>query len=89
MPHGNGNTVSQDERAVVIHVARWLIVALPKELADALDSYAASLEAEMTASAAARSILQTVLLDRTLPRMPTASPIGDLPPTHPVAPGEP
>jgi hypothetical protein len=88
MRHENSTTVSQDERAVAIHVARWLIVALPQELADALDPYAASLESETTASAAARRILQMVLLGRTLPCMPGVSPTGAQPPTHPVAPGE-
>jgi len=88
MPHENSNTVSQDEQAVAIHVARWLIVALPQELADALDTHAASLELETTASAAARRILQVVLLGRPLPRIPAVSPTGDQPPTHPVWPGE-
>ena len=86
MPHENSNTVNQDEQAVA--VARWLIVALPQELADALDTYAASLELEATASAAARRILQVVLLGRPLSRIPAVSPTGDQPPTHPVWPGE-
>ena len=87
MPHENGNTVSRDERAVAIHVARWLIVALPQELADALDTYVGSLESETTDSAAARRILQLVLLGRTLPDMPAVTPTADQP-AHPVSSGE-
>jgi hypothetical protein len=88
MQHENGNTVSHDEQAVAIQVARWLIVALPEDLANALDTYAASLESETTASAAARKILQIVLLGRTGPWMLAVSPTVDEPPTHPVPPGQ-
>ena len=84
----NGNTGSQDEHAVAIHVARWLIVALPQELADALDTYAASLKPGTTDSAAARKILQMVLLGRTQPCMTAVSPTGDQPLPHAFAPGE-
>jgi hypothetical protein len=87
MPHENGNTVGRDERAVAIHVARWLIVALPQELADALDTYVGSLESEATDSAAARRLLQMVLLECTLPRMPAVTPTTDQP-SHPVSSGE-
>ena len=87
MPHENGNTVGRDERAVAIHVARWLIVALPQDLADALDTYVGSLESETTDSAAARRLLQMVLLERTLPRMPAVTPTADQP-SHSVSSGE-
>lgn len=88
MPSENGHTFDQPEQAVAIQVSRWLIVALPPELADALDSYAASLEPGTTDSAAARRILHRVLLGPTLDHMPAASVTGNQPPTQPVAPAE-
>ena len=86
MAHETGNTLSQDAQPVAIHVARWLIVALPRELADALDTYAASLAPETTPSAAARRILQEVLLGCTPPRMSVTSPTADLPLTDSAPP---
>ena len=86
MPHEYDKTISQDERALAIHVARWLIVALPQELADALDKYAASLGPEATPAEAARLVLQEVLLGRRPPHAPTALPTGDRPPTRPTIP---
>jgi hypothetical protein len=74
---------------MAIHVARWLIVALPQELADALDTYAASLGPEATPAEAARRVLQDVLLGRTPPRTPAVSPTGDQPPTQPAEPRRP
>jgi hypothetical protein len=62
-----------------IVVARWLIVALPRELADALDHCAASLGPETTPAEAARRVLQAVLLGRTPPCTPAVSPTGDTP----------
>ena len=86
MPHEYDKTIDQDERAVALYVARWLIVALPRELADALDKYAASLGPEVTPAEAARSVLQKVLLGRHPLHAPAASPTGDRPPTRPTAP---
>lgn len=74
MPHNHGNTITQDERTAAIVVARWLIVALPQELADALDRYAASLGPEATPAEAARWVLQEVLLAREPPHPPAVSP---------------
>ena len=86
MTHESVNILSQDAQPVAIHVARWLIVALPRELADVLDTYAATLAPETTPAAAARRILQEVLLGCTPPRMSVASPTADLSLTHSAAP---
>jgi len=88
MPQKNGSTDSQDEHTVAIHVARWLIIALPQELADALDIYATSLHPETTASAAARRILQRALLGGTQPCMSVLSPTGEQSPPRPINPGD-
>jgi hypothetical protein len=72
-----GNTVNQGEQAVAIHVARWLIVALPQELADALDTYTASLGPEATPAEAARRVLQEVFLGRKPPHTPVVSATSD------------
>lgn len=88
MPHKNGDTDSQDEHVEAIYVARWLIVALPQDLADALDTYAASLEPETTASAATRRILQGVLLAGLQPCTAAVSPTGEQSPPHPIGPGK-
>jgi hypothetical protein len=91
MPHKNSNIVSQEEPEVAIHVANWLIVALPHELADALDTYAASFEPGVTASAAARRILQSVLLEDIQPCMPgrpAVSPTGAQSRSRPIATGQ-
>jgi hypothetical protein len=85
MTYEVGNTLNQDAQPVAIHVARWLIVALPRELADALDTYAALLEPETTPAAAARKILQEVLQRCTPPQVPMVSPTAEQPLTHPVA----
>jgi hypothetical protein len=68
MPHNRRKTGSQDEETAGFTVARWLIVALPQDLADALDRYTASLGPEVTSSEAIRRVLQAVLLGRALPR---------------------
>jgi hypothetical protein len=67
MSHDYRNNLPEDERTTAIVVARWLVVALPQELADALERYAASLGPEVTAAEAARRILQEVLLKREQP----------------------
>jgi hypothetical protein len=86
MAHDSQTIIPQDERTTAIIVARWLIVALPQELADALDQYAALRGPEVTPAEAARGVLQAVLLGREPPRTRAASPIGDQPPIHLPAP---
>jgi hypothetical protein len=81
MAHDSHTIIPQDERTTAIVVARWLIVALPQELADALDQYAASRGPEVTPAEAARWVLQAVLLGREPPRTRAVSPTGDQPPT--------
>jgi hypothetical protein len=68
MPHNRRKTSAQAEEAEGFTVARWLIMALPQDLADALDWYTASLGLEVTSSEAIRRVLQDVLLGRALPR---------------------
>ena len=80
MAHDSHTIIPQDERRTAIVVARWLIVALPQELADALDQYATSRGPEVTPAEAVRWVLQAVLLERELPRTQAASPTGDQPP---------
>jgi hypothetical protein len=79
-------TIPQDEQTTGFVVVRWLIMALPEDLADALDRYATSLGPEATPAEAARIVLQEVLLKRTPLRTLAMSPIGDHPPTHTTAP---
>jgi hypothetical protein len=80
MAHDSHTIISQDERTTAMVVARWLIVALPQELADALDHYAALRGPEVTPAEAARWVLQAVLLEREPPRTRAVSPTGDQPP---------
>lgn len=86
MAHDEPTNTPQDERMTAIVVARWLIVALPRDLADALDRYAASLGPETTPAEAARRVLQAVLLGRPRPRTPAVSCTDDPPSTRPATP---
>jgi hypothetical protein len=88
MAHDDQTSLTQDERTTAIVVARWLIMALPQDLADALDRYAASLGPEATPAEAARRVLQEVLLGRKPATTPAMAPTGDPPPTHPAEPLE-
>jgi hypothetical protein len=64
MPHDNKNPIAQCGSTTTIVVAQWLVVALPQNLVDALDRYAASLAPGTTAAEAARRILQKILLEQ-------------------------
>jgi hypothetical protein len=70
MLHEPGKTVSHDEQKSAIIVARWLTVALPQDLVEALDRYAASLGPETTAEAAIRRVLYEALLGQGSARPP-------------------
>jgi hypothetical protein len=64
MAHEHGDIISHDDQHTAIIVARWLTVALPQDLSDALDQYASSLEPETTAAAAVRRVLHEALMGR-------------------------
>jgi hypothetical protein len=70
MLHNYGKPASQEERTAAIHVACWLNVALPQDLADALDRYAAALGPEITPAEAVRRVLREVLLGGEPSRLP-------------------
>jgi hypothetical protein len=63
MPHDHKQIITPGEQTPAIVVARWLVVGLPQDLADALDRYAASLGPEVTPMEAARRILSERLLN--------------------------
>jgi hypothetical protein len=62
MSHSDGTTSTQHEPSAAFVVSRWLVVALPETLADALDRYTVTLGPEVTPTEAARHILQEALL---------------------------
>lgn len=55
-------TITADEERPAVFVARWLVVGLPQDLADALEAYAAGLGPEATERDAVRQVLREVLL---------------------------
>lgn len=74
MPHNNGTTSTQNEPSAAFVVSRWLVVALPETLADALDRYTAALGPEVTPTEAARHILHETLLKQEPSNMPAVLP---------------
>jgi len=74
MPYNNGTTGTQNESSAAFVVSRWLVVALPETLADALDRYAAALGPEVTSPEAVRHILQETLLKQEPSNIPAVLP---------------
>jgi hypothetical protein len=64
MVRDTGMGITADERIAAVYVARWLVVALPQELTNALEHYAAHLGRDATPEHAVRQILRELLLSQ-------------------------